>query len=76
MIHQTWISGKAIRPLFAEPVTNMFVYIWNSNMLKWFGYSNSLVFIAGREETNEGTSLLWMDCTQPSKMCEWLGKLV
>jgi len=21
MTHQTWISGKAIRPLFAEPVT-------------------------------------------------------
>ena len=45
-------------------------------MLKWFGYSDSLVFIAFREETNEGTSLLWMNCTQPSKMCECLGKLV
>jgi len=55
---------------------NTLVYSWNSNNLKYFGYSQSLVFIAVTGGNNAETGLLWMDCTQPSKICECLEKLV
>lgn len=67
--------GSTLR-LYDCSTQNTLVYSWDSEKLRWFGHSGSLVFIAVRGESGDDLCLLWMDCTCSSRMCESLGKLV